>query len=236
MIKKLTLVFALSFLFLTACADTNVESAPPSNISEEAPSETIDNASQTFELSTETDPADANTYETLTETDEPVAIRYSPIPQLLYRGEIYLYIVGSDVTEVDGKYYELWPDEILEPFIDAERMKEECEYIGKSIPISIDLTPEHELELASYSDEPCELYKIDENQILVCYTVDYEISEERFKQTMFYPGTYRSYLIVVKNADGNAQANLIAKYYRYKERFPETYRNWVEIYGITTEA
>ena len=222
MIKKLTLVFVLSFLFLTACADTNVESTPPSNISEEVPTETIDSVSQTFELSAETEPADANTYETLIETGEPEVIRYPPAPQLLYGGESYVYIVGSEVTEVDGKYYELLPDEIIEPFIDAERLKAECEYIGQSIPISVDFMPEHEFELASYYDVPCELYKIDENQILVCCTEDYEIPEERFKQTMFYPGTYRSYLIVVKNADGIDLVNLVAKYYRYEERFPET--------------
>ncbi len=222
MVKKIEMVFALSLILLAACANTNIENAPPSDISEGVSSVTIESAPQTFEPDIETKPDNINTFETLIETSEPEIIRYPPTPRLLYDGEIYAFIVGSSVTEVDGKFYELMEDEIIAPFIDAERMKAECEYIGQSIPISVDFMPEHEFELASYYDVPCELYKIDENQILVCCTEDYEIPEERFKQTMFYPGTYRSYLIVVKNADGIDLVNLVAKYYRYEERFPET--------------
>lgn len=235
MIKKLALILILAFLLLTACTDTSSISSPPSNISEEVLPNFSESASQTLEPSTETEPADINTYEALTETGESKEILYPPTPRLLYDGEIYAFIVGSSVTEVDGKFYELMEDEIIAPFIDAERMKAECEYIGQSIPISVDFMPEHEFGLASYYDVPCELYKVDEDQILVYCPEEYEITDDRFKQTMFYPGTYQVCMIVVKGADEKTQANLIAKYYRYKERFPNDYRNWMEIYGITTE-
>ncbi len=235
MIKKLALILILAFLLLTACTDTSSISSPPSNISEEVLPNFSESASQTLEPSTETEPADINTYEALTETGESKEILYPPTPRLLYNGEIYAYLIGSQVTEVDGKLYELRADEIIEPFIDAEQMKEECEYIGQSTPISVDFMPENELEFASYFDVPFKLYKIDEDQILAYCVEDYEIPEEQYKQTMFYPGTYRAHMICVKNLDGTGAASLIAKYYRYKERFPNDYRNWMEIYGITTE-
>ena len=222
MVKKIEMVFALSLILLAACANTNIENAPPSDISEGVSSVTIESAPQTFEPDIETKPDNINTFETLIETSEPEIIRYPSTPRLLYDGEIYAFIVGSSVTEVDGKFYELMEDEIIAQFIDAERMKAECEYIGQSIPISDDFMPEHEFELTSYYDVPCELYKVDEDQILVYCPEEYEITDDRFKQTMFYPGTYQVCLIVVKGADEKTQANLIAKYYRYKERFPET--------------
>lgn len=228
LIKKTALIFTLSISLLTACADTGIESAPPSNISNEVLSDTAESTPQTFEPSTETEsseimPADTEASETLTETSEPQIINYPPSSQLLYNGEIYTFAVGSRVTEVDGKLYELMENEIIEPFIDAERMKGECEYIGQSIPLPVESKPEHELELASYDSVPCELYKIDENLILVYCTEDFEVPKEHFGQTMFYPGTYRIYSIYNKNAEDGFLLSLYKKYYRYAERFPEQY-------------
>lgn len=217
--KKIILSLAMTAL-LTGCTNSaDSESIPP------------ESAAQTTEQAPETE----STYETVTETGEPEIIHYPPTPRLFYNGEIYAEIVGSSVAEVDGELYELLEDEIIAPFINAERMKDECEYIGESKPIDVELLPERELELASYYDVPCELYRIDENQILVYCTADYEVPEERFAQTMFYPGTYRIYTIYAKSIDTNTQVKLIAKYYRYKERFPDTYRNWVKLYDLETE-
>lgn len=216
--RKTTLIFALFLSLLTACADKNGESSLQSDISQGGQSN-----SASTETSPHTSEAGAETESDDTNTDEPEqsdAINYSPTERLLYNGEIYGYLVGSRVTEVDGKLYELDTDEVMDPFIDAESMKESCEYIGKSTPISIDLLPQQELEYASYSDAPVELYKIDENQILVYSTEEYDVPEE-FSQTMFYPGKYRIYLILVKNVDPDIQEQLLAKYYRYAERFPE---------------
>lgn len=220
--KKTALIFTLSISLLTACSDTGGESAPPSNISQEVLSASSESAPQMSEPSAEIEPAETNTCETLTETEESNVIVYPSTEHLLYNGKQYGLLVGSRPTKVDGKLYELSENEIIEPFIDAECMKEECEYIGQSIPICIDLYPEHELELAACYDFPCELYKIDENLILVYCTEDYPVSES-YIDTMFYPGTYRIHLILENGLDSQAQRDMFAKYYRYAERFPEQY-------------
>ena len=145
-----------------------------------------------------------------------------------------MIIAGSRQLDIDGKYCELY-NEPKEVFIDAERMKDECEYIGKSIPNPDGFaTPSQELEV-TLTDVSGDLYKIDENQILLYSPEEYEISEE-YSDKSFYPGTYRIHRVYLKEDKYQELSfGLIAKYYHYKERFPDTYRNWVERYGITTE-
>lgn len=215
--KKIVAIGITAALLLTGCAG-NKESSFDSVSESALPTTELTEEPDIITAGEETEGADLEV--------EP-GYQYPPTPHLLYNGEIYSYHIGSQNTEVDGKLYELMENEIIEPFIDAEKMKAECEYIGQSVPISVDVLPENELELASYFKVPCDLYIIDENQILVYCAEEYDVPE-RFKGTMFYPGTYRFCSIYTKALDGAAQTELIRKYYRYDERFPEDNGNDTE--------
>lgn len=234
MSKKTIAIGALVLFFLTGCSDkTNNESSIPSAVSDTAP--------QTAEPSREINSAttvEATNEETYTATDEelfyPAGSSNPDTSMLLYNGEKYIIVAGSHQVKIDGKYYELlyYPEEV---FIDAERMKDECEYIGESIPNPDGFaTPSQELEV-TLTDVSGELYKIDENQILLYSTEEYNISDE-YSDESFYPGTYRIQRVYLKEEKyQELYISLVVKYYRYKERFPDTYRNWVKLYDLETE-
>lgn len=208
--KKALITATLSAaLLLTGCANTtNSES-----ITSDGVSESISSA-QEPEI-------DLNTTEVETETEDH-RINLSPYPELMYNGELYTYGIYSAQTESDGKYYEA--DGGVDAFIDAESLKNECEYIGESIPNPDYLTkPSRELEVTN-SDEVYELYKIDENQILLYSAKDLEIPDTWRSQAIVYPGTFRRHYILIR-ADKYDEliGELEAKYYRYAESFPEDY-------------
>ncbi|MDE7194189.1 MAG: hypothetical protein K2O14_09500, partial [Oscillospiraceae bacterium] len=211
------IIGVLSALLLGGCAG-NKESSFDNNLESET---------QTTELTKETDNIPAT--EETTEADlvvEP-GYHYPSKPRLMYNGEIYGVIVGDSQVEVDGKFYEVNGEEV---FIDAERMKNECEFIGKSIPNRADVEPTQELEITyAYSDDPCDLYKIDENQILMYSYTEFEIPESWKDESIVYPGTYRGHLIFLKEDKyEELEIELVKKYYRYAERFPEDYAQETE--------
>lgn len=209
--KKHIAIGILSVLLLTGCTEDKESSFDSTSESE----------IQTTELTQEpnNEPTNENMTEELLEVEPP--FHYPSSPCLMYNGEIYYYIVGSQQVEIDGDFYEIDGEKA---FIDAERMKNECEYIGGSISVTDGYVPIREFELTSAaSDMPCELYKIDENLILVYSTEEFEIPESYSEWAIVYPGTYRMHWILTKELSTEFCDELIAKYYRYTERFPEDY-------------
>ncbi len=212
--KALITSALLAALLLSGCADTTSSEVSLSNQSSESILQTTEQHNETEST------VDTPVEETQIETEDNY-IRYPSHIRLMYNGEVYGELIASSQVEIDGKYYELEGDEA---FIDAERMKNECEYIGQSISVLDDHVPSRELELTYANSElPCELYKIDEHQILVYSAEEFEIPERYSEWAIVYPGTYRIQFILVNDIPGELQYELIAKYYRYEERFPEDY-------------
>ncbi len=196
--KALITATLLAALLLSGCANsTNSESILSDSVSEN--------------ISSPQEPEiDPNTTEAETEDHH---IYISPYPELMYNGELYTYGIYSAQTELDGKYYEA--DIGVDAFIDAESLKNECEYIGESIPNADYLVkPSRELEV-TYSDEVYELYKIDEDQILLYSAKDLDIPDTWRANAVVYPGTFRRHYILIK-ADKYDEliGELEAKYYR----------------------
>ncbi|MDE7193270.1 MAG: hypothetical protein K2O14_04795 [Oscillospiraceae bacterium] len=219
--KRIVSIGIIFTLLLTGC----VNSTSSESISSES---VFESAAQTTQLIGETKNSTTTdvTAEETSETEEWF-YGHTPIQLLMYNNEIYSFIVGSSQVEIDGKYYELDGEEV---FIDAERMKNECEYIGESISVTDDYIPTRELELTfANSNMPCQLYKIDENQILVYSNEEFEIPERYSEWAIVYPGTYHIHLILLKSDKSEElEFELVKKYYRYAERFPEHYAQETE--------
>lgn len=218
--KKLAIVSLLLVLLLTGCADNQKTSL--NNVS--------DNAFQTKETSKE---VNASTEELATETEDN-SVLISPYPSLMYNGTIYVYLVYSAQTELDGRYCEVDGGE--DAFVDAERMRNECDYIGESIPNPDNYArPDQELEVTC-SDEVYELYKIDENQVLLYSTRDLDIPESWQSIAAVYPGTFRRHYILIRNDKyDELSGDLQAQYYRLNERFPNT-KSESRTSAVTEEA
>lgn len=208
------LTAAVLLLTLTACADNNTNPEIGSNdttVMEPSAAEATSAAPKA-----ETSPQTSKS-ENSSETDSKYAPTGTPHPQLMYNNELYTACIYSNQLEVNGEFYEFTGEKA---YIDAEKIKKECEYLGVSVPAAKDdaqETPVNELETTGSYGETWELYKIDENQILMFNTEKRNITKEDFPNSAYF-GEVNDYWIALKSeAYDEIYEELEKKYYRLDE-------------------
>lgn len=204
-------------LTVTACTDT----ADTEIVTADAVvTEPLAGASSPADYKSETAPQASK--EETTETDITYALTGTPHPQIMYNGELYVASIYSNQLEVDGEFYEFTGEKA---FVDAEKIKKECEYLGVSIPAANDdarEAPTKELETTGSYGETWELYKIDENQILMLNTEKRNITNEIFPKAAYF-GEVNDYWIALKTGlSDEIYEDLTKKYYRLNEYAEET--------------